>query len=73
MMGDAEGARAPLPDPAGGPTLVAVVLISSPAVQGTNAVPVAVSVIGESFARTESAIGLVASDFTLAVLVAIPS
>lgn len=54
------------------PALIAVILVSGTAAVGTNAVPVALPVVGETFALTESAIGLVMSVFTLAALVAIP-
>lgn len=54
------------------PALVAVFLISGTTAIGNHAVPVALPVIGDAFALSESAIGLVMSVFSLAVLVALP-
>lgn len=54
------------------PALVSVFAISAVAALGTNAVPVALPVVGETFGLTETAIGLVISAFSVAVLVTIP-
>lgn len=66
--GDGVAYRSLLTDPA----LLAVFLISATAAIGNHAVPVALPVIGEAFALSESEIGLVMSAFALAVLVALP-
>lgn len=55
------------------PALVAVFLISATSAVGNHAVPVALPVIGDAFALSESEIGLVMSAFALAVLVALPA
>ena len=54
------------------PALVSVFLISGVSALGNHAVPVALPVIGETFALTEAEIGVVMSAFTVAVLVALP-
>jgi MFS family permease len=65
---DAVSYRELLTDPA----LLTVFLISGTSAVGNHAVPVALPVIGDAFALSESEIGLVMSAFALAVLVALP-
>ncbi|MFB6353426.1 MAG: MFS transporter [Halobacteriales archaeon] len=54
------------------PALVAVFLISGGAALGVNGIPVALPVVGETFALSEACIGLVMTAFSLPVLLVIP-